>query len=100
VYRVGTTGPGRIDDPVDAKVALTGRTRADRNCLIRQADVARRTIAFGIHRHRREAHVTTRAHDAHRDLPAVGDEDLAQKSSNSSIRRQEAWVGPGRYPER
>src|SRR4030095_15227728 len=89
MYRVGATGPRRIDDAVDAKVALTRRTRANRDCLIRHADVARSAIAFRIHRYRREAHVTTRAHDAHRDLPAVGDEDLAQNQAilASSVRR-------------
>src|SRR5689334_6256268 len=81
MYRVGATGLGGIDDSIDAEVALAGRTRTDRDGFVRHADVARGAIAFGIHRHRREAHVTTRAHDAHRDLPAVGDEDLAQNQA-------------------
>src|SRR6185436_3020674 len=81
MYRVGASGPGGIDDSIDAKVTFARRTRTDRDCLIRHADVARCAIALGIHRHRREAHVTTRAHDAHRDLPAVGDEDLAQNQA-------------------
>src|SRR6185436_15353924 len=92
MYRVGAAGPGGIDDPIDAEVTLARRTRTDRDCLIRHADMARCAIAFGIHRHRREAHVTTRAHDAHRDLPAVGDEDLAQNQAilASGVRRLES----------
>src|SRR5688572_19647356 len=86
---VGPADAGRIDDAVDAKVALARLARADGDRLIRHADVARGAVAFGIHRHRREAKVTTRAHDAHRDLPAVGDEDLAQNQAilASAVRR-------------
>src|SRR5687767_2802083 len=78
---VGAAGAHRIDDAVDAKVALARRAGADGDRLICHADVPRGAIAFGIHRHRREAKVTTRADDAHRDLPAVGDEDLAQNQA-------------------
>jgi hypothetical protein len=55
-------------------------------------------IAFGIHRYRREAHVTTRADDAHRDLPAVGDEDLAQNHAILTFGVMRFWL-VGRYPE-
>src|SRR5687767_135191 len=83
--RVGAAGARRVDDAVDAKVALARRAGADGNRLIGHADVPRGAVAFGIHRHRREAKVTTRADDAHRDLPAVGDEDLAQRQSHSGM---------------
>ena len=96
MYRVGATGPGCIDDPIDAKVTLTRRTRTDRYCLIRHADVPGCAITFGIHRHRREAHVTTRADDAHRDLPAVGDEDLAQNHAILAFGVMWLWF-VGRY---
>src|SRR5262245_15529688 len=95
MYRVGATGLGCIDDPIDAEVTLTRRTRTDRYCLIRHADVPGCAIAFGIHRHRREAHVTTRADDAHRDLPAVGDEDLAQNHAILAFGVMRFWCVAG-----
>src|SRR4029453_791377 len=98
MYRVGATGPGRIDDAVDAEVALTGRTRANRDGLIRHPDVARRAIALGGHRHRREAHVTTSANNAPRCLPAVGDEDLAQNQAILASGVRSLGAGRDRYP--
>ena len=80
---------------VDAKVAFCRRIAADRDRLVGHPDVAGRAIALGVDRHRREAHVTARADHAHRDLPAVGDEDFAQNQANSSIRgcetRHRTW---------
>ena len=94
--RVGAADARRVDEAVDAQVALGRRARADGDRLVRHPDVARGAIAFGIHRHRCEAHVAARANDAHRDLPAVGDQNLAQNHAILAF-----GVGqPGTYPRR
>jgi hypothetical protein len=38
----------------------------------------RRTVALGIDGYRAEPHVTARADDAHRDLPAIRNENFSQ----------------------
>ena len=40
-----------------------------------QRDVQRARVGVGVDRHRLDAHLAARAHDAHGDLSAVGDED-------------------------
>src|SRR5687768_16863849 len=79
--RVGTGCASRVDDAVDPKVAVAGRVGPDAYRLVRHADVTRGTIALGIDRHRFEVQVAARANHAHRDLPAVGDEDFVQNQA-------------------
>jgi hypothetical protein len=72
-----------VENRVDAQVTFGRGVAADRDGFIGHAHMARGAIAFGKHRHRREACVAACANHAHRDLPAVGDEDLAQDHANS-----------------
>ena len=67
-----------VDDRVDAQVAFARRARADRVRLVRVAHVQRRPIAFGVDGDRRHAQLAAGADDAHRDLAAVGDQNLFQ----------------------
>src|SRR5688500_8842705 len=77
MHRVGGAGAGRIDDAVDAQVALRWRTRPNRHRLVRHPHVPCGAIALGEHRHRLESHVAARANDAHGNLSAVRDEHVA-----------------------
>src|SRR5437870_2455496 len=64
----------RVDDAIDAQITLPWRTATDRIRLVRETHVQRRSIAVGIHRDRRDAHLAARTNDAHGDFAPVGDE--------------------------
>ena len=70
---------GDVEQPVDAQVAVGGRVRPERVCLIGVADVQRRAIALGVHGDRLEPHLAARADDANRDFAPVGNENLANQ---------------------
>jgi len=60
-----------------ARVQVAGqRVLADEIGLVGTLDVQRMAVGFGEHRHRADAHFGTGADDAHRDFPAVGDQQL------------------------
>ena len=73
---VGTRTSRDVDEFIDPKVALSRRARADRIRLVGIANVERRAVAFRIDSDGRNAHFAAGTDDAHRDLAAVGDEDL------------------------
>ncbi len=73
---VRTTALRRIDDPFDPQIAFSRGARADVNSLIRLAHMPRITIAVGIDRDRRDAHLAAGANDPDGDLSPVGDEDF------------------------
>ena len=76
--RVGARRARRVDQRVGAQVALARGAGADRHGLIGHAHVTGAAIALGEDRHRRQAQVAAGADDPHRDLAAVGDQDLLQ----------------------
>jgi hypothetical protein len=81
VTRVDGIGPGsprRVNQSIDVEVALGRGIRADGAGFIGQPHLPRGSIAFGIDRHRRQPEIAARTDDAHGDLAAVGDQNLAQ----------------------
>ena len=87
IPRVNGIGAGdlrRVKDSVDAKVAVSRGIAAERDRLVSHAHVTGPSIALGKDRHRPEAEVAACANHAHRDLAAVGDEDLVQDPVDST----------------
>jgi hypothetical protein len=78
VDRVGTGVLGRRDDPVAAQVAFRRRRAADVDCLIRGPDVRRCGVGVAVDGNGGDTQLATGANDAHRDLAAIGDQDLAK----------------------
>ena len=85
MHRVGARLPGDIDDRVDAQVAFARRARPDGPRLVGEAHVQGRAIAFGIDRHRGNAHVAARTDHTHRDLATVGDQNLLHQTEPLTI---------------
>jgi hypothetical protein len=73
---VGAGTHGRVDDRVDAQVALARRAWSDGVRLVGIPDVHRQAVALGEDGNRLDIHFTARADDTHRDLAAIGDEDF------------------------
>jgi hypothetical protein len=76
VHCVGAGSTDRVEDPVDAQVTFAGRVPADGVGLVGHPHVKGRPIAIGVDRDAPDPHVAARADDSHRDLAAVGDQDL------------------------
>ena len=75
VDRVGAGLARGLDQPLDAKVALGGRRRADGDGEVGGADVGAGPVGGGVDRHRLETFLVAGADDSQRDLAAVGDQD-------------------------
>ena len=73
---VGARAPGRVDDRLDAQIALGRLAGPDVHRLIRFTHVAGAAIAVGEDGDRRDAHFPARPHDPDRDFAAVGDQDF------------------------
>ena len=67
-----------VEDAVDAQVAFRGGRRADRISLVGVAHVQRFAVDIGKHRHGADVHLAARAHHAHGNLSAIGDQDFAE----------------------
>src|SRR5690606_7868607 len=65
---------GRLQDAVDAQVAVRGLVAAQRDSGIGLAHVRRVAVGVGMHGHAPDAQALERANGAHGDLAAVGDE--------------------------
>ncbi len=76
--RVRAADLRRADDRRDVQVALLRGRRADADRLVGEANVERVGVRLRVDRHRRDVELPTRANDAHRDLAAVGYEDLRE----------------------
>ncbi len=76
MHRVGARLARRVDDGVDPQVALARRIGPDRPRFVGHPDVQGATVAVGVHRHGRDAHIATGPDDADRDFATVRDEDL------------------------
>ena len=75
---VGAVAARGLEDAVDPQVALGGRAGSQARRLVGHADVQGGAVGVGVHRHGRNSHLPQRADDAHRNLAAVGDQDLAE----------------------
>ena len=85
VNGVGAGTARRIDDAIDAEVAVARCARPDQVGLVGEADMKRRPIALGVHSHRRQAHLPARAHHANGDLAAVRNQNFF----HNSVRRRD-----------
>ena len=66
----------RADDTVGAQIAVGALGSADANGLVRQLDVERLDVGFGINRQGLDSHFAAGADDAKRDFTAISDENL------------------------
>ena len=66
------------DDPVDVQVALGRRRAAEQVRLAGAGDVRRVAVDLRVDADARDPELFERAHDADRDLAAVGDQDLRE----------------------
>ena len=80
MHRIGAGFSRGIDDAIDAEVAFARRARPDGVRLVCEPHVQRRAVAFGVHRHRRQPHLATRADDADSNFAAVRDQNLFHSS--------------------
>ena len=78
--RLRAAAPGRIEDLGDVEVALGRRATAQRDRLVGLTHEGRVGVAVGVDGDRAQAHLAGRAHDAPRDLAAVGDQQAAQSA--------------------
>ncbi len=89
VYGVGAGRGRRSDDSRDVEIALAGRRRPDAVGFVRVTHMEGSAISIGIDRDRAQATLATRAQNAHRDLPAIGNEYFAEHdtsmNSNSEL---------------
>ena len=86
-----------LDDPVELQVRLGRRRTADVVRLVGVADVDRATIGIGINRRGRDAKLPTGAHDADRDLAAIGHQDLLEELLLQPI-ASNGWLGVTTWP--
>src|SRR5206468_3133001 len=69
---------GGAEDGLGVEVALGRRPAPEGVRLVGQADVEGIPIEVGEHGDARDAHLAAGADDPHRNLPAIGDENLAE----------------------
>ena len=82
VAGVDGVGPRRArgaEQPVDREVGLPRLGGTDRDRLVGLADVPRGPVGLRVDGHGRNPEDAAGADDPHRDLPAVGDQDLAEQ---------------------
>ena len=68
----------RVQDPLHRQVTLGRRRRPDEIRLVRQPDMQRGAVGFGVDRHGRDPQLPAGSYDADRDFSAVGNEHLAK----------------------
>ena len=76
--RLGAGAVHRIDEGVDAEIAVLRGRRSDPHGLIRHRNMQRAGIGVGIDRDGADAEPPRRPHDAAGDLAAVRDEELGE----------------------
>ena len=72
---LGAAFAGRLDDPIDAKIAFGGRSRTDRVRIIGVRDMQGLAVRIGVNRDRFNIQLEAGADDANRDLAPISDED-------------------------
>jgi len=75
------------DDPLGAQIALAHDRRADVDRVIGHADVERLAVGVAVDGDRSDAHLAQSADDAHGDLAAVRDQNLAKHTNSVSTAR-------------
>ena len=70
-----------LDQMITAQIALARRRGADQHRTVSGAHMRCPRIGLGVDRDRLDPQLATGARDPHRDLPAVGDEDAADRTS-------------------
>ena len=83
---------GRVDDAVDAEIALGRRCRPDPHRAVGHPDVERVDVGIAVHRDRRHPSLVTGPDDPDGDLAAVGDEHPPEWRSVFVQRRR--FAGP------
>ena len=76
-----------VQDRLDRQVGLRGRRRADAERLVGHLHVQRVAVGVGVDGDAGDAQLAAGADDAHRDLAAVGDQDLVVSAGLSSLAR-------------
>ena len=79
MHRRGAAGFGGGDDRVDPQIGLRRQRLADPHRLVGFADMQRVAVGIGIDRDHAIAETARGAHDAQRDLAAVGDQYLEER---------------------
>ena len=77
--RVGAAGFGGGDDRLDPQIGLRRQRLADPHRLVGLANMPRVAVGIRIDRDHAIAEAARGAHDAQRDLAAVGDQDLGER---------------------
>ena len=94
--------PGRpsalrdVEDLLDVQVVLGRRAVAEVVGLAGARDVRRVAVELGVDGDARDAQLLQRAHDADRDLAAVGDQDLLEHRARKLSRRRRPDARAGR----
>ena len=76
MHGVRTRAADHVENRLGVEVALGSRLTPEGVGLIGQAHVQRVAVEFGVHGDGGDAHLSTGAHHAHRDLAAIGDQDF------------------------
>ena len=90
VHRIGARRARDGDDLVDVEVGVGGGGAVEGVRLVGDPHELRVAVGVGVDRHARDPGVLAGADDPHRDLAAVGDEDLLQWLA---VRHVVSWVG-------
>ena len=85
--------PGGVEDAIDSKVAFCGGSGPDVKSLVGIADVQRFAVRVGIDGHRADSHLAAGAHHAHRDLAAVGYQNLPKHRSSGRFLSSRSYSG-------
>ncbi|MCY1521139.1 hypothetical protein D9M68_559380 [compost metagenome] len=78
---VGAAGAGGLDDGGDVQVRLARRGGADADRAVRGRYMRAVAVGLGVDGHGGQPEAARGAHDAHRDLAAVGDEQRMEGSA-------------------
>ena len=97
MYRFGAARACRVDDRIDAQVAVLGRRWPDQHRLVGQRHVQGGAIGIGVYCDGAQPHALGRADDPTGDLPAVGDQQLleAPRDRHHHILKMPKRVGSG-----
>ncbi len=76
MHGVGAGARDDVEDRLGVEVTLGGALAPEGVGLVGQSHVQRVAVEFGVHGDGGDAHLSTGAHDAHRDLAAIGDQDF------------------------
>ena len=95
MHRLGAADGDDLEQPLGIEIGLLHATGTERIRLPRRLDVHRVPIRIGVNRDALDAHGIERARDAHRDLAAVGDEDLAEHGAYPAPDQAASEIGVG-----